>query len=174
MLSLKAFYQKRLLFDAQRSFSSLSGSIQSALIKAKDSAEDSSFFESFYNSLSSVHARDLQTDDVLRLCQVLSHHTAAPESPIYSTLNEYFRVHFRKISLAEALQLTEAISPIGGYMDAQFWVWEALEEAIKPHIYEISKKDFVTVRETFLGTQNASDDLMSYIRYRNVLDLKVW
>ena len=86
--------------------------------KATGAAEDSSFFESFFASFSEVRPAELNTGDVLRLCQVLSQHTASPESPIYSTLNEFFRVRFRKVSLPEALQLTAAIAPIGGYLDA--------------------------------------------------------
>ena len=81
------------------------------------------------------------TDLVSNMSSLYSHY----EQDIADEVDEYFRKKFRKISLDDALKIASALddrldSGKIQELDGKFWIWETLEEAIRPHIDELSEE----------------------------------
>ena len=70
-------------------------------------------------------------------------------------VNEYFRVNFRKLSFDDAIKLLKSSHDVYALED-KFWVWEALEEAIRPTIFEISDERFDEVTKFFTKMRKGS------------------
>ena len=69
-------------------------------------------------------------------------------------LNEYFRKNFRKLEYAQAMDVVSELATMeqdepAACLDRQFWVWESLEEAIRPEVLEMSLEDFEKVHQVF-------------------------
>jgi len=48
-------------------------------------------------------------------------------------------------------------------LDGTFWIWETLEDAIKPDIYKLSPKQYVDMKRGFAKYMTGSQDLWLYI-----------
>ncbi len=70
-------------------------------------------------------------------------HEAAEQKELYSAIDEYFKLKFRKLSGKDALQI---MIPLGedttkklSMLDDKFWVWETIDEALRPIIGDLSE-----------------------------------
>ena len=48
-------------------------------------------------------------------------------------------------------------------LDDKFWVWETLDEALRPIISDLSEEQIVTLSKAFAANYKGSEDLWDYI-----------
>ena len=51
-------------------------------------------------------------------------------------------------------------------LDEKFWIWETLEEALRPNIDEISDDDVMRVMKAFAANYKGSDLFWDYLHQR--------
>ena len=85
-------------------------------------------------------------------------------------LNEYFRKNFRKLSREQALDVVNSlavdIKEPAACLDSRFWVWEALEEALRADVDELSAEDLVNTYRVFAANFKGSTDFLEVIESR--------
>ena len=102
-----------------------------------------------------------------KLLKVLTYSSNVAESAnhasLYQAIDEYFRKKFRKLDAEEALEI---LIPLGEdttrkltYLDDKFWVWETLEEAVKPAVDGLDDKGVVQVMKAFATNYKGGQDL---------------
>ena len=69
-------------------------------------------------------------------------------------LNEYFRKNFRKLSSEQAMDVVNSLADSSKEepsqcLDGKFWVWESLEEALRPEVETMATDDFYTCWTVF-------------------------
>ena len=64
-------------------------------------------------------------------------------------IDEYFRLNFRKMSFDQAVTLLKKVHDVESLEDS-FWVWETLEEAIRPQILD-TQYEIVTEIQNYFG-----------------------
>ena len=95
------------------------------------------------NFFSCLPASDVAGSDVDSISQLLRSLSFASESDaanqpreLYNAIDEYFRQNFRKLSGQQALQILMALGEDPhqklSVLDDKFWVWETLDEALRP------------------------------------------
>ena len=61
---------------------------------------------------------------------------AEQQTELYNAIGEYFRKRFRKLPFRDAVDIVSHLSQDSenklSVLDQNFWVWETLEEAIRP------------------------------------------
>ena len=70
-------------------------------------------------------------------------------------IDEYFRVNFRRMDFDTAWKFLKSLHDIYDLED-KFWVWETLEEAIRPSIFEIPDAKFNEIHDHFLSLHKGS------------------
>lgn len=141
---LSSMIAKRALLRNARFFGTLSTQNIDAVIRDPAHANWNQFF-------SQIKPADVasETDHraISKLLVALSHsdqsHEAAHQEELYSAIDQYFKSKFRKISSKEALEI---LLPLGEGergakltgLDEKFWVWETLEEAIRPVVRDMN------------------------------------
>ena len=68
-----------------------------------------------------------------------------------SDVSEFFRDNFRKISSTDALKFLQAATPVKS-LDADFWAWATIEEAIRPKLNQFTEEEFDTIRGCLVET----------------------
>ncbi len=122
-----------------------------------------------------VRASDVAGSDnqsVANLFKVLSHldaesKEAHEQAELYNAVNEYFRLKFRKLSSKDALEI---MLPLGedtelkvGVFDDKFWVWETIDEALRPVISDLSEEQVITLTKAFAANHKGSEDLWDFL-----------
>ncbi|CAI2383612.1 unnamed protein product [Moneuplotes crassus] len=96
---------------------------------------------------------NLGTGDVINLID--SVRTDEDSSKAVQTIDEYFRLNFRKLSFDQACTLLKEVHNVGDLEDS-FWVWETLEEAIRPRIMDIPYDQAMQIHQYFVYFGNFS------------------
>ena len=85
-------------------------------------------------------------------------------------INEYFRKNFRKMSAPQALDVINSLVEIGQKpsecLDEKFWVWESLEEALRPEINTLTAEEFHNVMLIFSVNYKGSQEMKDMIEFR--------
>lgn len=89
------------------------------------------------------------------------------------TVNEFFRVNFRKLSFEEACTLLSEVSDVYDLED-QFWVWETLEEPIRKGIMDCQIDKVKEVAEHFSKMSKGSDYFWNDVTERLILNHKIF
>ena len=122
-----------------------------------------------------VRASDVTGSDnqsIANLLKVLSHldadsKEAQDQAELFNAVNEYFRLKFRKLSGKEALDI---MLPLGedtekklAVLDEKFWVWETIDEALRPIISDLSEDQIIALTKAFAANYKGSEDLWDYM-----------
>ena len=162
---------KKMLLNQRgvRYFSLNASHIQSAL---KDPAHLN--WAQFFQGIKASDVAGSDVQSVAQLFKVLSYsgesHEAAEQTELYSAINEYFRLKFRKLSAKDALQI---MLPLGedttkkvAMLDDKFWVWETIDEALRPVISDLPEAEVLTLIKAFSANYKGSDDLLDFLFQR--------
>ena len=88
-------------------------------------------------------------------------------------IEEYFRKNFRKLTHRQAFDILDALSgERAACLDASFWTWETLEEAVRGHIDEFNHQEFMTILKAFNFNYKGSRDLLDMLEQRVYRDGK--
>ncbi len=89
------------------------------------------------------------------------------------SIDEYFRKNFRKMSPRQALEILEPLGSIveqkASCLDASFWTWETLEEAVRGDINTpttFTDSEFESIMRAFGANYKGSSDLLDMIEIR--------
>ncbi|TNV82763.1 hypothetical protein FGO68_gene14706 [Halteria grandinella] len=125
-----------------------------------------------------VKPADVAGSDVISIATLLKvlsfageHNEAAEhQSELYSALDEYFRLKFRKLSGKEATLIVSALSTSASQrlevLDDKFWVWETLDEALRPVVSELSESEVLAVSSAMYLNFKGSEDLLDSLERR--------
>ena len=58
-------------------------------------------------------------------------------------------------------------------LDGKFWVWESLEEALRPEVLTMSQDDFYTCWEVFARNYKGSQDFIDHIEQRMYVECDI-
>ena len=78
-------------------------------------------------------------------------------------INEYFRKNFRKLTLRQALDVLEPLSELeqgSANLDGQFWVWESLDEAVRPSVEDLTDEEFEKTLKAWGLFSKGSNELL--------------
>jgi hypothetical protein len=115
------------------------------------------------------------TQSISALLQVLSHtgehnEIAEQQTELYHAIDEYFRGKFRKLSGKDAVQIVSAFGERPEQrllvLDQKFWIWETLDEALRPVISDLPKEDILTLSGAFAQNFKGSEDLWHELERR--------
>ena len=86
-------------------------------------------------------------------------------------LNEYMRKNFRKLSTGQAMDIINSIGEDekrepAACLDGKFWLWETLEEAVRPEIDTMSEDDFYSCWKVFARHYKGSQDFIDLVEQR--------
>jgi len=119
---------------------------------------------------SDVAGSDVQS--VANLLKVLSHldaesKEARENEALFKAVDEYFRLKFRKMQPKEALDI---MLPLGedtehklAVMDDKFWLWETVDEALRPVISDLPEEQIISLMKAFGANYKGSEDLWDYL-----------
>ena len=93
-----------------------------------------------------IQAKNMRLGDAIRVIGTLGEKDHSPRD--VEAVNEYFRLNFRKIQFDEACTLLSEVADVYDLED-QFWVWETIEEAIRPEIFSCSDEQFDKIKTDF-------------------------
>ena len=94
-------------------------------------------------------------------------------------LNEYFRKNFRKLSVEQAMDVVNELTSSGtkdepaACLDGQFWVWESLEEALRPEVDTMSEDDFYACWTLFARHYKGSQDFVDLVEQRMYVECDI-
>ena len=102
--------------------------------------------------------------------KALAYDPGHEHTAVCDEIDEYFRKKFRKIDFVDAKNILlnmgddlnqdqEVHSQKIQGLDGKFWVWETLEEATRPHIYEIAKEEIIQYNTAWLAQMKGSEEL---------------
>ena len=132
-------------------------------------------WKTFFGGVNPSDVADSDPKTVSKLLVAINHANQNEEShkqeKLYQAIDEYFRKRFRKITSQEALDI---VIPQGEQglegkltgLDDKFWVWETLDESIRPVISELNEHDLMCVSRTFAANYKGSEDLWDFIHQR--------
>ena len=113
--------------------------------------------------LSSVKREDvLSSSDTKWVGSYAEAVMAADDATHADALDEYMRRNFRKLSSAQAMDVINGMAnqtdKASACLDGKFWVWESLEEALRPELLDMSYDDFMNTGKVFHANYKGSDD----------------
>lgn len=114
---------------------------QAQALKSKQALLSAATFRTF-----AFNARSLQTQDAIKVIDSLKSGQDVDNN--CEVIDEYFRVNFRKIGFQQAWELLSHVSDVYELED-RFWVWETLEEAIRPQLVDVSDEQFDQIHKNF-------------------------
>eukprot|EP00349_Pseudokeronopsis_sp_Brazil_P001891 CAMPEP_0202958192 /NCGR_PEP_ID=MMETSP1396-20130829/2552_1 /ASSEMBLY_ACC=CAM_ASM_000872 /TAXON_ID= /ORGANISM="Pseudokeronopsis sp., Strain Brazil" /LENGTH=158 /DNA_ID=CAMNT_0049676115 /DNA_START=64 /DNA_END=540 /DNA_ORIENTATION=- len=134
---------------------------------------------------SSIKPGDVQTSaspDVGRLLKALTytnHYSKShTHSKIYGEIDEYFRKQFRKIDSNEALHITTLLAEDAtlklSCLDDKFWVWETIEEALRPKVDQLTDEGVEACLKAFSFNYKGSEEFMSVLFQRIIRHTELW
>ena len=123
-----------------------------------------------YRAFSS-NVRNLSVNEVSKSIENLAANEGDSES--LETVNEYFRHKFRKLDFDDAWALLKKVSDVQALEDS-FWVWETLEEAIRPQIPELPLEKAYELEELFGKMLKGSSYLIDDFIDRRYGDTKIY
>jgi hypothetical protein len=82
---------------------------------------------------------------------------------LYHAIDEYFRLRFRKLTASEAYKIVAHLGEDADHkltgLDDKFWVWETLDEALRPEIEDLGEQEVLQVAKAFAANYKGSEDL---------------
>ena len=126
------------------------------------------------NYFKSFPASDVAGSDVDSITQLLrslsfSSESEAANQPreLYTAIDEYFRLNFRKLSGQQALQIVTALAEDPhqklSVLDEKFWVWETLDEALRPIVEDLNSDQVLKVSKALAANYKGSEDLWDFL-----------
>ena len=95
---------------------------------------------------------------------------AAKAQALSENIDEFFRVNFRKIEFEDAKYIAGQLAKDGSKkinaLDDKFWIWETLEEEIRPNADKLTGNDCEAVFGGFLLNIKGSEDLIDILTER--------
>lgn len=92
---------------------------------------------------------------------------AEKQQELYQAIDEYFRLKFRKLSGRDAVEL---LIPLGEdptkkltALDDKFWVWETIDEAVRPIVSDLTDEEVIKVSKALAANYKGSDDLWDFL-----------
>ena len=86
---------------------------------------------------------------------------------MYAEIDEFFRKKFRKLEKEEALDIIARLSADTdrkiNMLEDKFWVWETIEEALRPHVDEMSEEEVKNCIKAFSANFKGSQDIWDYL-----------
>ena len=86
---------------------------------------------------------------------------------LYTAIDEYFRLNFRKLSGQQALQIVTALAEDPhqklSVLDEKFWVWETLDEALRPIVEDLNADQVLKVSKALAANYKGSEDLWDFL-----------
>ena len=101
----------------------------------------------------SVNAKHLSTEDVVQIIESVA---ADGNTKGIETIDEYFRVNFRKLTFDQAYDLLKKVYNVEDLEDS-FWIWESIEEALRPTLLEIPYDQMAHIFECFAHFNKGSE-----------------
>lgn len=172
MLSSHLFAKRALLCKQTGArFFSLNAS---ALQTTAQGANSHTNFAQFFAGVKPSEVAGSDVQSVANLLKVLSYasesHEAETQTELYSAIDEFFRGKFRKLSANDALTLLTPLSESPEQrltlLDDKFWVWETLDEALRPAIPEITEEEVLTLVKVYGANFKGSEDLWDFLNQR--------
>ena len=128
----------------------------------------------FFQGVRAADVAGSDTQQIASLLKVLTYagesHEAQEQKELYKAVDEYFRLKFRKLSGRDAFTI---LAPLGedsnrklSVLDDKFWVWETLDEALRPIISEISEDEVLQLCRAFAANYKGSEDIWDYLMMR--------
>ena len=93
----------------------------------------------------------LGTGDLFKMIESVN-----SDSSNISTIDEYFRLNFRKLSFDQAFTLLKQVHKVEELEDS-FWVWETIEEAVRQRIMEVPYEQAMEISKCFAYFGKGSD-----------------
>ena len=123
---------------------------------------------------STVKASDVAGSDIDSITQLLRSLSYAGESDaahqqkdLYNAIDEYFRLNFRKLTGQQSLQILLALAEDPhqklSMLDDKFWVWETIDEALRPIVEDLSDEQVLKVSKALAANYKGSEDLWDYL-----------
>ncbi len=112
---------------------------------------------------SDVAGSDVQS--IANLLKVVSYAGEAQEqqTELASAVDEYFKAKFRKLSGKEALQIVAHLAENAdqriSFVDDKFWVWETLDEALRPIVSDLQEGEVLDLAKFLSANFKGSEDL---------------
>jgi len=129
----------------------------------------------FFQTVKPADVAGSDVNSIATLLKVLSfagehNEVAEHQSELYTALDEYFRLKFRKLSGKEATLIASALSTSASQrlevLDDKFWVWETLDEALRPVVPELSESEVLAVSSAMYLNFKGSEDLLDSLERR--------
>ena len=102
----------------------------------------------------SSEAKQMSVSDAIRVMDKLAKNDDDVQNA--DLINDYFKVNFMKIDYNEARKLLEKASDAYALED-KFWVWETIEEAVRPKLYDVPFNEVVEIYENMGKLEKGSD-----------------
>ena len=74
-------------------------------------------------------------------------------------ISDFFESKFRKLSVAEAIDLFANIKPNIAELESNFWIWETLEDAVKKDIFNLNAKQLRIINDGLFKYYKGSHDM---------------
>ena len=105
--------------------------------------------------------KDLSVQEVGDILGAMSVKEPSNASELSNEIEEFFRLKFRKISLEDATDVTskmvESSETKIQALDNKFWVWETLEECIRPSLDELDEDELIRAYSAFALNMKGSE-----------------
>ncbi|CDW81991.1 UNKNOWN [Stylonychia lemnae] len=131
----------------------------------------------FFTQVKPADVSDTDVNTVGKLLTALassSDHTEAQnQQELYFAVDEYFRKQFRKLDSKTAVQILLNLSKLDQpritYLETSFWVWETLDEALRPVVDSLNSEDLHQVSRVLAFNLKGSQDLWDELDKRRYL-----
>ena len=132
-----------------------------------------------FSTLASVNPSDIAgmnakaVGDVLgNLAKDESTLDGAKAEDLSQSIDEFFRKSFRKLSVEDAKHCVAMLGAAEAKkiqsLDDKFWIWETVEEAIRPHADTFDMEDLMAVTMGFGVNMKGSEDLLDVLHTRTL------
>ena len=164
MLAKRALLSARPL--SSRAFALNAGSLQ-------QSVQDQNWAK-FFQSVKASDVAGSNASSISQLFKALSYashsHEAENQTDLYHAIDEYFRAQYRKLSAADAYEILAPLAENSdnklSMLDDKFWVWETLDEALRPEVEKFSEEQVMTLCRALAANYKGSEDLWDYLIQR--------
>ena len=128
----------------------------------------------FFSTVKASDVSGSNTASISQLFKALSYashsHEAENQSELYHAIDEYFRANFRKLSASDAYEILAPLAEDSDnkltMLDDKFWVWETLDEALRPEVEKFSEDQVMTLCRALAANYKGSEDLWDNLMQR--------
>ena len=125
----------------------------------------------FFSSFPASDVAGSDNESITQLLRALSFSSEsdAAKQPrdLYNAIDEHFRQNFRKMTGQQALQILMALGEDNhqslSMLDDKFWVWETLDEAMRPIAEDLNEAQVLQVTKALAANYKGSEDLWDYL-----------